>query len=411
MMNELFDVIDDLIAKGDLKKAEVQIAKLIRGEPALTDRTPLLLRRARIRLLSGRIEDAFEDLSEVIALEPALSASIEVQELRADCHLARFELASVGFADRNDLQRAQGIYEHLLASHNDYTNSGWVYYQLGRIHLTTNDIEIAVQNFQRALFTPTAVNTVTAYCYERLGFIAYYEQRNLPNAISFLNRAVDTYPSNDNIHWLAQVHLLRSRVLRGMQQYDLALQAAERALQASATGSNYWSEALLANSEILSEMGNRDRDVIHYLQQFVQASKRPLGLDVTWSRVHEMLGNAHFNLGQYEDAIGAYHGVLQFNPDHPWELSFYYRIAQCHYQLRAYREAISTIEHMLAKAQTEQQAIDDYRPYDVLGSAFFALGEYQRAIEPYEIALQLAPSYAEGVSKIRSYYERAKELI
>jgi tetratricopeptide (TPR) repeat protein len=410
-MSETLSGLDNLIANGDIKKAEVQIAKLLRHDLPPDERSALLLRRARVRLITGRVEDSFDDLRELNAFNEGSHFVPELQELRADCHLARFELASLGFADRADLQRAQDIYSQLLFLDNDYANKGWVYYQLGRIHLTANAIDTAVQSFQKALYTPTHIGAVTAYCYERLGFITYYEHRNLTHAISFLNRAVETYPGSENPQWLVQVHLLRSRVLRAMKHYPDALNAAETALQSAANGSNNWAEALLANSEILSEIGNHDRDIVQYLNQFVQISKHPPGLDVTWSRVHEMLGNAHFNLGHYEDAINAFQSVLQFNPDHPWELDFYYRIARCHYQLRAYRETITAIEHMLAKAATEQQPIDDYRPYDVMGSAFFALAEYPRAVACYEQALQIAPSNAEVVSKIRSYYERAKQLI
>ncbi len=407
-MSETLSGLDVLIAQGDIKKAEVQVAKLLRNDLSPKERSELLLRRAKIRLMSGRVEDALDDLN---ALDETALSQVEIQELRADCHLARFELASLGFADRGDLQRAREIYNQLLQSGDEYANQGWAFYQLGRIHLSANEIHAALESFQKALYTPTHIASVTAYCYERIGFIAYYEQRNLPHALSFLNRALDTYPAAENPQWLVQVQLLRSRVLRAMQQYAVALNAAETALQGAPNGTSSWSEALLANSEILSEIGNRDRDIVHYLQQFVQVSKRPLGLDVTWSRVHEMLGNAHFNLGQYEDAINAFQSVLQFNPDHPWELDFYYRIARCHYQLRAYRDAVNTIEHMLIKAAAEQQGLDDYRPYDVMGSAYFALGEYPQAIAAYEQALQIAPANAEVAAKIRSYQDRAKRLI
>jgi len=92
------------------------------------------------------------------------------------------------------------------------------------------------------------------------------------------------------------------------------------------------SEAILNITELLSSIQGHDKQALAYLEQFTQQTKRPPGADVTWSRVYEMRGNAHFTLGQYDDAISDYVTALQFNPDHPWELSLYQQIARCQYK-------------------------------------------------------------------------------
>ena len=66
---------------------------------------------------------------------------------------------------------------------------------------------------------------------------------------------------------------------------------------------------------------------------------------------------------------------------------------------------------MLEVASIEEQSIDDYRVYDTLGNAQFALGQYKNAAKAYQTALQMAPSNAENLHKIKSYYDLARERI
>ena len=100
MADEPFVIIRELLDAGDLKRAEVQIAKLMRAELDPTAQVQARILHARARLLGARPEDALDDLDAARALtdNPALLVQIDV--LSADAWFARFELASVGFAER-----------------------------------------------------------------------------------------------------------------------------------------------------------------------------------------------------------------------------------------------------------------------------------------------------------------------
>lgn len=414
-MQDRLNQIDLLLAHGDIKKADVLIAKGLRSQLAPDDQAGLLLRRARARLLSARPEDAVDDLSTARALLGAAFEIPENLELLADCLFARFELASVGFADHNLLVQAQQTYESIIRLFPRYNNLGWAYYQLGRIAMASNQIEAAISHFQQALLSPSRVSAITAYCYERLGFIAFYESRDLDQALGFLNRAVDTYPAAENRLWLVQAHLRRSRVLRQMHDAQAALKAAEMALSlvsnlGADTKKSALAETQLMIAELLASIGHRDREVVACLNQFMQNAKRPLGVDVTWSRAHELLGDASFNLGQYDNAVAAYRSALQLNPDHPWEVSLLYRIARSYYQQRAYQETVEVAHHLLDSANTDGQPVTDYRIYDLLGGAEFALGKYDQAAAAYGRALDLAPPGAD-TEKIRQYLDYARERV
>src|SRR5690606_31103183 len=193
-----------------------------------------------------------------------------------------------------------------------------------------------------------------------------------------------------------------------------AHEAAETAIAvaaaAGAEGKPGYTDALLTAAEIAAELDGREKDVINYLKQFIQNSKKPLGIDVTWSRVHEMLGDAQWKCGQAAAALASYQAALEFNPYHPWELSLYYRISRCHYQLKDYEKAIETIERMLQAAAEDGQSISDYRIYNILGNAYFALKQYDQALKTYKQALEIAPPNAENLDKLKQYYRFAEEL-
>ncbi len=414
-MQDQLAAIDDLLIRRDVKKAEVQIAKVLRSATTPHQRAQVLLFRARARLLGARPEDALDDITAARSLDEEVAEPAALLELLGDSYFARFELASVGFADRGDTQRAINAYQEIVDQHPLYENIGWIYYQMGRVLLTENRTDEAVTCFRQGLLNPSRVPALTAYAFERLAFVAFYESRELVKALGFINKAVDTYPANEDRRWLVQVHILRSRVLRDMHRLGEALKAAETALSVAGNNTNNedklgLAEAMLTMGELLHPMEGRERDVINYLQQFLQLSKKPLGVDVTWSRVYEMLGDAFYKTGQHTAAVNAYQGALQFNPYNPWELSLHYRIARSYYVQGDYDRSIQALRRMQEVAHADGQALNDYRVYDMLGNALFALGRYDDAVESYRTALQMAPPNADNLDKIRTYHDFAREL-
>src|SRR5437764_9135312 len=224
--------IDQWLDSGDAKRAEAQIARLLRSDCTPSERAELLLRRARARVFTARPDEAIEDLQTLRALMPDLWERSEVQELLGDAYFSRFELAPVGFAERSDAVRARVCYESITERDPNYANMGWVMYQWGRILLTEDNVEQAIEKFTEALVKPSTVPRLTALCYERLGFIHLIEKRDPATALSYFSRAVTTYPSGEASGWIMRLHLLRSRALREQNRFDEALQAAQAALQA-----------------------------------------------------------------------------------------------------------------------------------------------------------------------------------
>ena len=399
------------LGKRDIKRAEVLIARHMRSDLNTTDRADVLLMRARARLLGGRPDDALSDLRDALSFQPALPEAPSFLELRADVHMARFELASVGFADRSDTAQAMQDYQKVLTLAPTWPNRGWVRYQMGRIALSENRTEAALADLTSALVSPSTIPALSAYCYERLGFVAFFDQRNLVEALAWLDRAVATYPADEPRVWLAEVHTLRSRVLRESRDYAQALEAADHALKIAsgcgAAGRDALADAALFAAEIANELPGRERSVIAYVHQFTGASKKPLGIDVTWSRSQELLGDAYLRAGLVAEALEAYQAALRYNPYHPWELKLYFQIARCYYQLQDYSRSANAVTVLLRSADSDEPILRDFRVHALLGNALYALGDYANAANAYRAALLHAPDHADGLENLQRYYRDA----
>jgi tetratricopeptide (TPR) repeat protein len=406
--------IDDLLKQREIKKAEVLIAKCLRQHLTPYERARTLLARARVRLIGGRIDDALDDLEKARSLSVSEFNHPAALELLADIHFARFELASVGFADRGDTALALQIYERILTNYPDYNNLGWVLYQKGRVLLTEGRIDEAVACFEQASTSSSRIDALNAYCYERLGFVAYYEHRKPETALDHVDRAIRAYPTDHPRLWLVQVYTLRARILLKLGQHQGALDAIQAGLDVAATAGSEGrlglADAAFAAAEIASEMPGYENDLIEYIRLFFQNSAKPVGLDVTWSRAYEMLGTAQMSIGQPAAALASFRSALSYNQYHPWELVIYFRMARCHYQCGNYEDAIATIDKILTLAEQEGQPISDYRVYSVLGNAHFALGQYERACAAYEQALAMLPRNDEAAEGIRRYHTFAQAL-
>lgn len=405
--------IDLALGKRDVKRAEVILARHLRSGLAPNERAEALITRARVRLVSGRPDDALADLRDAAGLIPGCPESPVYLELRADCHLARFELASVGFADRNDTAQATRDYAKLDELAPDWPNRGWTHYQRARIALSEDRTGDAVAHLQQALLNPSTVPALSAYCYERLGYVAFFDQRNPADALAWLDRAVATYPADQPRVWLAEVHTLRSRVLREARDYSRSIEAADQALRIAggcgAAGREALADAALFAAEVASELPGREREVISYIQQFTSASKKPLGIDVTWSRSQELLGDAYLRAGLASEALESYQAALRYNPYHPWELKLYFQIARCYYQLHDYGRSANAINVLLRSADEDEPILRDFRVHALLGNALYALGDYANSANAYRAALLRAPEHADGLDSLQTYYRDALE--
>lgn len=394
---QLLNEIKLLIARREIKRADVLIARLLRSYLTWNDETELLLLRVEARIVSERPEDALQDIQALKSRFGALhDIPPSVRQLEADAFLLRYEMALVGFADKSDIRAARDIYEIILQQYPHYDNAGWVHYQLGRSALMVANVELAERHFKSALFAPSSLPDLTAYCYERLGFIAYYEKRSAKQACTFLDKAIHTYPAHAPVLWLIRVHLLKSRVLRSTQPQESlnAIDAAEKlASHTRSLQRSILAEIALVRGEILSDIPGQSARAIVALQEFLQTSKPPPGVDVTWSRAYEMLADAYYHEGNFERAAEMYENTLRYNPDHPWENTLLYRTALSRYHAGDYVGALDILERVIPHwVEAGAEAFSGYLLY---GDVLTALGRVSTASYAYDLAIKHAPAGAD----------------
>lgn len=405
----MFVQIEGKLIRGDIKGVEKQISRLLTTDLENKARAELHIYRAKARLLTGRPESALDEIARAGEIHPESCTSPFALELLADSHFSRFELSTV--VNRTDAAHAEAVYRRLLETHADYPNIGWIQYQLARVLMSENRNTEAIELLHNALVSESIVPALSAYCYERLGFIAFYDQRLLDRAVNYLNRAVDTYPKSESQQWLVQVHLLKCRILREAHNTIDAIEEAETAVKiASRSGiKTAHAEALFAYAELCAAEPQNHQRVVDALERFLQVTRRPPGADVTYSRTYEMLGDAYTALGSYDRAVNAYYRVLQFNPNHPWEISIYHRIGRAYYLKGNYEKSIAAIDYAL-KIARENGEFTDYQLYDTFANAHFALGHYSEAAEAYERALNLNPNNPDHLQKIKHYHQLSLQM-
>ena len=405
------DAVWRLIQRGDIKRAEVLVARILRDAGEDAEQAVALLARAQCKLLSGRPQEALEDWEQARALAPTITEQPATLELRADAHFALYEMSSVGFAGHEGQETSARLYRQLIAEYPDYANRGWLHYQLGRVLLTANRIEEASAQFQTASTSPSHLPALPAYCNERLAFVAYYEERDLQRALGYLEQALRRYPAQASREWLVEILLMRARVTLELRRLPAARRSLDEALRIADSQSPQRPPTLYAAAEILMKMPTQEVAAIPLLEEFLQLSKQPPGIDVSWARAHELLGEAYFRCARYQDAVHAYRLALHHNPYSPWSSTLRYQLACAYYQSGDYDRTCECLGQLIAAEADEGGAIQDFRVYDLLGNAHFALGRYDEALTSYSRALSLTPPHTQESAQIRRYHDYARRRI
>jgi tetratricopeptide (TPR) repeat protein len=292
----------------------------------------------------------------------------------------------------------------------------WVCYQCGRIKLSQNDIDAAAAYFQSVLDAPNHVPGVRAMAQERLGFVELFEKRDPAAALEHFHAAQKVATGDEPPGWLVQLNIRMSHAHLERREYDDALAAARSALrtiQSNGTTAHRMAlpEAHLAIADVMAVMPDYESEAIEHYLRFLQYSRRPPGIDVTWSKVHETIGHLSFRLERYQQAITAFEKALEINPYHPWDLNLRYQIARCYYRSRLYERVVETITEIETRAQNDAEEVRDWLVHNLLGNALFALEDFQAASEAYQTALELAPVGDTGVEKTRIYLRFCEELL
>ena len=111
-------------------------------------------------------------------------------------------------------------------------------------------------------------------------------------------------------------------------------------------------------------------------------------------------GWEHFNVGQYEKAIGFYSIAIEHIKKGPWEGQCYHRRAWSYAKLKQHQQAIQDFDQAIGLDPEYDLA------YSHRGPSYAAIGEHQRAIQDYDQAIRLdADDELAYVNRALAYYD------
>ncbi|MCY3836377.1 MAG: tetratricopeptide repeat protein, partial [Anaerolineaceae bacterium] len=88
-----------------------------------------------------------------------------------------------------------------------------------------------------------------------------------------------------------------------------------------------------------------------------------------------------------------------------------YQLACAYYQSGEYDHACECAAQLIEVERNEGGEISDYRIFDLLGNAHFALGRYEEARIAYSQALKLTSPHSKENASIRRYHDFAQSRI
>lgn len=289
---------------------------------------------------------------------------------------------------------------------------GEAYRNLGKVLLAEGEYQRAVKAFDRAVAGGVASETVlidqaTAYFYT-----AQYEK-----AIDPLKRAIAANPRSPyGHHLIGKVYFMLRQFDRAAVELAIALKLAPEDFDIAYTLAlaHLKQQQLAAARQILTKqlqkLGNRPevhnlfgrayRETKHY-DQAIEEFKKAIALDTRLARAHYNLGLTYL---LKDGALALKEAAEEFRIElsvYPDEFLAIYNLGLVCVVERKYEEAVK----LLDKASRLRPQNPDVRLF--LGNAYHGLGQFERAIESLEKAMELNPL----LDKISSHAAEAHFLL
>ena len=177
------------------------------------------------------------------------------------------------------------------------------------------------------------------------------------------------------------------------KQYELALEAYERAIESSLLNTERICDAYIQRGMVLDNLERYEQSVDAYEQALKHiSSDSPRYIDITIRK-----GWAHYRRGEYEKAITAYEDVIHFDEYDIYELKYYTL-----YRLKRYGETLEACKQAIRLDPDRASA------YDAKSWVFYRLGydctDKTQKVKHYNDALEASKQALACDSKLTSAY-------
>jgi len=262
--------------------------------------------------------------------------------------------------------------------------SGDIFYQLARVHQALGDTKAQAKAAEDALVKGT---TFPGETYFLLGG-ASEKLKNIPAAIDAYQKALAVKPK------LYQAYQRLAEIYSGEAQYPEAIAILRKALlQFSGDGRIYTDIALYYS------LAGRHDDA-------VAAARAAIQLLPNEAQGYSNLCRAYNGVGSFEMAVSACNHSLQLRPG-DGDANYYLGNALASLKrdaeaTRAYSNAVMGLVESTAKNPDQPES------WYLLGNAYFADRQYDKAIESYQKSLSISPKFLNARVNLGISYTRKK---
>lgn len=173
---------------------------------------------------------------------------------------------------------------------------------------------------------------------------------------------------------------LRERMSRAQSEHDVAF-AADRVevFRAAGNGKEYW----------YPTWGRKSVDLKAIAEGSQHASLKPRYDEYLkeWTDIFLELSDILVQRGKLDGAMRVFQCLTNAHPD---DKSFWFALGELYKINGQHREAIDVYEQMIKRGLADR----DPRPWNFAGWSYFESGEYDKALECYNRALEVFPDYA-----------------
>jgi tetratricopeptide (TPR) repeat protein/TolB-like protein len=184
---------------------------------------------------------------------------------------------------------------------------------------------------------------------------------------------------NDN---LPEIHVALGSVYSATGKYSEAIAELNRAISLAPNSD----EGYRRLGQAYLKSGNRE--------QGIQAFQKAIQLNPYYWQNQNSLGNAYYELGEYSKAVQAFQQIIVLEPD--MDVG-YENIGNVYLQQGKYQECIPYLEKALQREPY-------FSTYSNLGTAYYGLKQYPKAVEMFEQAVALNPNDTQAVANLADAY-------
>ncbi len=239
---------------------------------------------------------------------------------------------------------------------------------------------------------------------------AYYEWAITAFEVGIYGESIEVLlslvRSDDKLKWPGKVFTLLGEAYFANKEYSRSIQAFEQAEKSTDVDPSVKLQARFQKAwvQYRNQAYRQAQPVFEQIHE--QAPNTRIGREALfWS------ADSYYQMKDFGPAGSRFASFIEQNPDHELVGPAYYSLGWSYFKMGSYRKAIAPLKEFLQNYEPPEIALFPYNTDTQLrlGDAYYAVGEYQNAIETYREAIGAEPGGDYAMFQIGNAYYRAEK--